>query len=73
MDSLKDIHWKLSAKEEELMVKERGFPLGCTVLIWFDVRAGKLSAEGFSKMIERAASLSRHPGSGEMYPHGGMV
>ena len=58
MDSLKDIHWKLSAKEEELMVKERGFPLGCTVLIWFDVRAGKLSAEGFSKMIERAASLS---------------
>lgn len=58
MDSLKDIHWKLSVKEEELMVKERGFPLGCTVLIWFDVRAGKVSAEGFSKMVERAASLS---------------
>lgn len=58
MDSLKDIHWKLSAKEEELMVKERGFPLGCTVLIWFDAREGKLSAEGFSKMVERAASLS---------------
>ncbi len=58
MDSLKDIHWKLSAKEEELMVKERGFPLGCTVLIWFDVREGRMSAEGFSKLVERAASLS---------------
>lgn len=27
-DSVRDIHWKLSAKEEELMVKEHGLPLG---------------------------------------------
>ena len=26
-DSLKDIHWKLSAREEELMVKRGDFPL----------------------------------------------
>ena len=58
MDSLKDIHWKLSAKEETLMVKEKGFPLGCTVLIWFDVRAGAVSGADFSRIVERAASLS---------------
>ncbi len=57
-DSLKDIHWKLSAKEGELMVKERGFPLGCTVLVWFDLRAGEESAQGFSRLLETAASLS---------------
>lgn len=57
-DLLKDIHWKLSAKEEAFMVKERGFPLGCAVLIWFDVREGKVTGKGFSAMIEKAASLS---------------
>lgn len=57
-DSLKDIHWKLSAREEELMVKERGFPLGCVVLIYIDCRKTKQSADGFSKMLETAASLS---------------
>ncbi len=58
MDSLKDIHWKLSAKEDDLMVKEKGFPLGCTVLIWFDIRENMTSAESFSAVAERAASLS---------------
>lgn len=58
MDSLKDIHWKLSAKEDTLMVKERGFPLGCAVLMWFDVREGETTGKGFSKMLEKAASLS---------------
>lgn len=57
-DSLKDIHWKLSAREEELMVKERGFPLGCVILIYIDYRKTKQSADGFSKMLETAASLS---------------
>lgn len=57
-DLLKDIHWKLSAKEETLMVRERGFPLGCAVLIWFDVREGKTTGTGFSAMIDKAASLS---------------
>ena len=57
-DSLKDIHWKLSAREEKLMIKERSFPLGCVVLIYIDYRRGMQSAEGFSKMLETAASLS---------------
>ena len=58
MDPLKDIHWKLSAKEDELMVKEKGFPLGCTVLIWFDIRESMTTSESFSAVAERAASLS---------------
>ena len=57
-DSLKDIHWKLSAREEELMGKERSFPLGCVVLIYIDVPKGGQTASGFSKMLETVASLS---------------
>ena len=57
-DSLKDIHWKLSAREDQLMVKERSFPLGCVALIYIDCGKEKRSAEGFSKMLETVASLS---------------
>lgn len=57
-DSFKDIHWKLTAAKEDLMVKERAFPLGCAVLIWFDVTEKECTANGFSKMLKTAASLS---------------
>lgn len=57
-DSIHDVHWKLSAKEGALMVKEHGFPLGCVVLIWLDFPAERISAAGFDRMVERAASLS---------------
>lgn len=36
-DSVHDIHWKLSAKASELLVKEHGRPMGCVVLIWLDL------------------------------------
>ena len=57
-DSLKDIHWKMSAKEDQIMIKERGFPLGCAVLIWIDFPEKEKSAEGFSALLDTAASLS---------------
>lgn len=57
-DSFKDIHWKLTAAKDELMIKERAFPLGCAVLIWFDVREKECTAKGFSEMLKAAASLS---------------
>ena len=57
-DSIRDIHWKLSAKEEELMVKEHALPLGCAVLVWIDLSEKETSASGFSKLLETAASLS---------------
>ena len=62
-DSLKDIHWKLSAREGELMIKERGFPLGCVVLIWFEADEAKSRKRGqrrrgISRLLEKGASLS---------------
>ena len=57
-DPLKDIHWKLSAREEKIMVKERGFPLGCVVLMYIDCGTAKRPAAEFSKMLEAAASLA---------------
>lgn len=40
-DSIHDIHWKLSAKADELLVKEYGKPLGATVLVWLNLEASK--------------------------------
>lgn len=57
-DSIHDIHWKLTAKEGELMVKEHGFPLGCVVLIWLDFSQKGATVAGFDRMVECAASLS---------------
>lgn len=50
-DSLKNIHWKLSAKKETLLVKEFGLPLGCDLLLG-------LSGETLSeKILEVVYSL----------------
>lgn len=35
-DRLASIHWKLSARQEQLMVKEYGVPLGCSVMLGID-------------------------------------
>lgn len=37
-DRLRSIHWKLSAREEELMVRELSLPLGCPVLFFLDMQ-----------------------------------
>lgn len=58
-DSLHDIHWKLSAKADELLVKEHGRPLGCVVLIWINLQtSGKAGKNIPSVILEAAASLS---------------
>lgn len=57
-DPLRDIHWKLSAKEDQLMVKERAFPLGCAVLVWIDLPEKGCSGENFARLLRTAASLS---------------
>ena len=36
-DPIHDIHWELSAKTDNLLIKEHGKPLGCVVLIWIDL------------------------------------
>ena len=57
-DNIKDIHWKQTARAGKLMIRERGFPLGCVVLIWIDYPEGKKEKNDFSGMVKNAASLS---------------
>jgi uncharacterized protein (DUF58 family) len=57
-DSVHHIHWKMTAKEDKLMVKEYGFPLGCPILIWMDFSAGNHKVRGFEYMLEKVAGLS---------------
>lgn len=58
MDSVRDIHWKLTAKENQLMVKEHGFPLGCVILIWIDFGKCSNLTQSFSNIVKKTASLS---------------
>lgn len=57
-DSMHDVHWKLTAKEGKLMVKEHGFPLGCVVLVKLDLSEERVRIEEVSQMLENAASLA---------------
>ena len=58
-DKLKDIHWKLSAKEEAWIVRENGQPLACAVVLFLDFSAeGKRAAGNMEDMISLAASIS---------------
>ncbi len=57
-DSIHSIHWKLSAKEDHLMVKENGFPMGCVVLLWIRLPLAYTDSAGFNRLLEQAASLS---------------
>lgn len=34
------------------MIRERGFPLGCVVLIWIDYPEGKKEKNDFSGMVK---------------------
>lgn len=52
MDSVRDIHWKLTAKENQLMVKEHGFPLGCVILIWIDFGKCSNLMQSFSNIVK---------------------
>lgn len=36
-DSIHNIHWKMTAKEDEIMVKENSKPLAASVLIWLNM------------------------------------
>ncbi|MCI9491191.1 MAG: DUF58 domain-containing protein [Dorea sp.] len=57
-DPVHSIHWKLSAKEDELMVKEHGFPLGCVVLLWIHMPDTETDSARFDRLLEKAASIS---------------
>lgn len=63
-DRLRSIHWKLSAKEEELMVSERTTEAGCPVLLFLDYdNTGKLlsgkSGTKFFRILGRRGNGKR--------------
>lgn len=58
-DRPQTIHWKLSAKENELMVKESSLPKACSViLILEEGRSYWRNGYRFHKFLETASSLS---------------
>lgn len=60
-DRLNRIHWKLSAKEEKLMVKEYSYPIDCSVLILVEYGPGNSLDELFKwqdAVRDTALSLS---------------
>lgn len=58
-DALHDIHWKLSAKADDLLVKEHGRPLGCVVLIWLDLQIAEKGKKQIPPtFLEAVASLA---------------
>lgn len=59
-DRLQNIHWKLTAKQDELMVKEHSLPKTCPVVLFLDVHPGKRKRrqEQMISYMEAVASLS---------------
>ena len=55
-DKLQSIHWKLSAKMDELMVKENSLPRACAVVLLLELRPGQ--KKDASAYLELAASVS---------------
>lgn len=58
-DSLKQIHWKLSSKRGELIVREPGLPVEKTLLFFWDKNAGETLPAEMDAMAECAASVSQ--------------
>ncbi len=60
-DKVKDIHWKLSAKGEEWVVRENSQPLACAVVLFLDFSAEKRQKQQMfyiNGLISLAASIS---------------
>lgn len=57
-DRLQNIHWKLSAKSEELQVKEYSLPYSEDVTLLLELFVDKEMPEVFDEMIETIYSLS---------------
>ena len=58
-DSLKQIHWKLSSKRQQLIVKEPSLPIEKSLLIFWDKNAAAASPGEMDAMAECVASISQ--------------
>ncbi len=59
-DRLQNVHWKLTAKQDEIMVKEHSLPKACPVLLFLNYHPhfGKRERFRLLSFMEAAASLS---------------
>lgn len=55
-DRLQNVHWKLTAKQDELVVKEYSLPKACPVILFLSYRPGK--KKQLLYFLETVASLS---------------
>lgn len=55
-DRLQNVHWKLTAKQDELIVKEYSLPKACPVIMFLSYRPGK--KKQLLYFLEMVASLS---------------
>lgn len=58
-DRLQNIHWKLSAKSEELMVREHSLPKGCPIVLLLGAKGlGRQKPLQRDRFLQIAASIS---------------
>ncbi len=57
-DRMQRVHWKMSARMEEMMTKEYSMPRGCKILFLLDGRQKEESLEKMDAFLASAASLS---------------
>lgn len=58
-DSLKQIHWKLSSKRQQLIVREASLPIEKSLLIFWDKNTAKASPQAMDAMAECTASVAQ--------------
>lgn len=58
-DSLKQIHWKLSSKRNQLIVKEPSLPTTKSLLLFWDKNAAKADAREMDVLAETASSIAQ--------------
>ncbi|MEY8332543.1 DUF58 domain-containing protein [Lachnospiraceae bacterium 47-T17] len=57
-DKLQNIHWKLTAKTQELMVREHSLPKGCPIILLLGGQDGRQQGAQHDRFLQLAASLS---------------
>lgn len=57
-DKLQNIHWKLSAKMDDLMVKENSLPRPCSIVLMADASSKSKNKDAAEVFLELLASIS---------------
>lgn len=59
-DRMQSIHWKLSARTDDLMVKEYSLPIGCAVVLFLDMSYQPENGYGYlDEFIEAGIAISQ--------------